>query len=56
MKLFDGNWNFDPSVYIVCNRYYKDPMMIMLRREEWAVLNKELREKGEAEWIERIKR
>lgn len=55
MKLFDGNWNFDPSVYIVCKRFYKDPAMFMLRKE-WAALNKELREKGEAEWIEKLNR
>jgi len=56
MKLFGGNWNFNPKDYIVCNRFYKDPLMIMHRREEWAVLNKKLREKGEPEWIETIKR
>lgn len=49
MKEFDGNWNFDPSKYVVCNRFYRDPLMIMLRREEWAQLNKELRAKGEPE-------
>jgi outer membrane lipopolysaccharide assembly protein LptE/RlpB len=55
MKEFDGNWNFDPSKYIVCRRFWKDPLMIMKRREEWAVLNAELRKNNQPEWIETLR-
>lgn len=54
MELFDKNWNFDRSKYVVCNRFHKDPLMLMTRKE-WAQLNKELRANGETEWIETIR-
>ena len=56
MEEFDGNWNFDPSKYIVCRRFWNDPLMLMKRREEWAVLNAELRKNKEPEWIECLRR
>ena len=55
MKLFDGNWNFDPSMYIVCSRFYKDPLMFM-ERKEWVSLNRQLRAQGDPEYIEYLKR
>lgn len=55
MKLFDGNWNFDPSQFIVCNRFHKDPLMFM-ERKEWAMRNSLLRQNKEAEWIEHLHR
>lgn len=54
MKEFDNNWNFDPSIYIVCNRFHKDPLMLMTRKE-WAEQNKVLRENKEPEWIESLR-
>ena len=50
MKLFDGNWNFDRSIYIVCSKKWDEPKMIMTRKE-WAALNKE----GKEQWIEAIR-
>jgi hypothetical protein len=55
MKEFDGNWNFDPSQYIVCRRFWGDPLMFMTRKE-WAVLNAELRKNNQPEWIEKLNR
>lgn len=53
MEIFNGDWNFDPSKYIVCRRFYGDPKMFMTRKE-WSERNKVLRENDEPIWIEHI--
>lgn len=55
MKKFDGNWNFDPSKYVVCNRHYDQPL-ILATRKEWAEWNKVCRRNDVPEWIETVKR